>query len=355
MYQLNKNTLLPVLREALVDIAGLRACFEKFYPKIQADNVLTGNTLDLQTLALLNWAESEGRLNDLLQKLVDDPPHGHSGLEYTIFALTQGEIMKTKTSDRPQVQPYQDWFAADIPFVDRSDLRKHLEELAGSPPGPRSVLVIEGQDLSGKTHSTRLAKQCQPADRLVSIDINDYQTRFNALDLARGIMQYRDEEGLPPFDPTKENDAVPRLLSWLIGKLKTRKMWLIIDHCNRQSMTDAARELLLMLTQRVEQGELPNVRLILVDVERNKLPGRLKFATRHDIATPPSVDHIRKWCKSLSDAARRNNSVDQLNRWADEIFIGLDQSFGDPQERYLELENRLRNTAEKILASEVLG
>jgi hypothetical protein len=223
-----------------------------------------------------------------------------------------------------------------------------LEELDGSQ-GANRVLVIEGDHLSGKSYSVRLATQCQPRDRSIVINIADYEsTTCDILELAQRFTEYR-EEKLPSYDSTKENEAVGRVLGWLVEKLKTRQLWLIVDHCNRPVVTEAARDLLIKLAQKIEEGLLPNVRLILVDLDWSKLPLRLKDNARRDTAEPPSKEQVSEWFKSLAEAAEKNYQPSRLSQLADGVYMNLDQSSVDANERYLEIEKRLCNAAQEIL------
>lgn len=140
---------------AFLTVEDLRTWLQTYYtaglPRLSSGN------LEHELSNLITWAKAKDGMETFLQQLTDHSPRGDTELPAMIFALTLGEIKaQPKTRNGlPVVPPHQSWLAADRPFVNRKDLRKHLEDLATSPPRARCILVIEGKDARGRASPSR--------------------------------------------------------------------------------------------------------------------------------------------------------------------------------------------------------
>lgn len=352
----NEQALLfDKLVTAFLTFEALRTWLQAYYaaglPRLGAGN------LEHELSNLITWAKAQDGMETLLQQLADHPPHGDTGLPPIIFALTVGEIKaRAKTNNGlPDVPPHQRWFAADRPFVNREELRQHLQDLENSPPGARCILVIEGNARSGKTFAVSLARACQaPANLRPTIDMEKfalYGQQVNARDLA--VLIVGDKDGCPEYDETKDSQAVPGLLYWISNRLTTRTLWVIIDHCNRKPLTQGASELLVEFAGTVRNGDLPNVRLILVDFDCEAFDPAWREDVRHDRAVLPDSATVKEWCRQLATAARRKYTEELAARWAGDVFASLDVLSHEDGTWHKELERRLRHAVDRILACEV--
>ena len=288
--------------------------------------ILEQGNLKEELANLISWANAEDGMREFLQTLADHPPRGDKDLPKTIYAMTLREIeARAQTANGlPQVAPHLSWFAADRPFVNRKELRDHLADLDASPPGARCILVIDGDERSGKSFAVSLAIGCQvPERRLPTINIDDYAKVGAILDVRKLACHIAgDDQGCPAYDETKEDEAVPSMLFWVSNRLKAKQLWIILDHLNRKSLTSAAVSLLTLLTERIRIGELPSVRLILVDFDRNQLPPEWRDAVRHDRAVLPDRDRVEEWCKQIATAARRKHSPEEVKQWVSDVSRG---------------------------------
>jgi len=282
----------------------------------------------------------------LLRELMDHPPRDRQKMEFLVFLMSGGAVRRSQTA-HGWPPPPDGWFVSSRPFVDRDDLRRLLRELASAAPGPASVLVIEGDRQSGKSHGIRMAIPCAPADRVV-IDIDEWgeASPMRADDLARAIDNYTDRpnDNFPAFDPTKEDEAVPRLLAWLVAKLRGRNAWIIIDHLNRPALTRAAYDLVCKLAGRVGIGELTNIRMVIAGIERNALPGGLAWGAKRDMAILPDPERFKDWCRSLAQHTNKPCDDPLISTLVNDVF-----NSGGTNPGVLGLERRIAAAAEKII------
>jgi hypothetical protein len=140
---------------------------------------------------------------------------------------------------------------------------------------------------------------------------------------------------------------------WLTGKLKGKSLWIIIDHCNRRVLTQGARSILTGLAARLHQGALPDVRLIMVDFDRNELPKEWRDLVRHDRAVLPDEKCVEEWCQKLATAARRQYLPGAPSKWAREVFSHLTARNRTDGTWHAELNLQLRDVVNQIMACQV--
>jgi hypothetical protein len=325
----------PTFRQQLADtlvsefqtIAAFELWITQHITNENVANIVRQNVLfDARAFDFIQWFIAQGRETEVLQMLADDPPNGSRELPNLIFMATHGDVQaagNTRTGIKP-IDPHDDWFVTQRPFANRRKLRDDLRAFDQAAPGADSVLVIEGDRFTGKSYSIRFAVQCAPQSRFVVVDIGEWgETPMTAKDLAHAIDGYKDRQDFPSFDITKEDEAVPRLLTWLTGKLKGTKSWVIIDHCNRPALTRAAATLLVKLASNIESGFLPGVKLILADIERAKLPGALPHRSRHDRAVLPDETAVRQWCETFATHLNKTVTAQQITDFVSEVFAGI--------------------------------
>ena len=340
-----------LLQRAIVDAFQSKDALDNWvslHSGEQVDNVLTKGRLDERATELIKWAEASGKTTTILQALADNPPNGSTTLPAIISLLTANEVQPTAARRRgiPPIAPHRDWFVTSRPFANRQDLRDVLETLDAAAPGPDSVLVIDGDHLSGKSYSIRFAVQCAPPDRFVVVDVHDWQESIlNAKVLAENIDPAHGTYA--PFDETKESAAVPNILAWLSSRLQGRRHWIIVDHCSRGNLTEAAESLLFKLAGKIEKGFLPGTRLVLADVQRSRLPDSLKTKSRYDRAALPTREHVKLWCKTLGHHIGKPPTSTTLDEYVDEVFAGVTTATSNSDFVTL-LEERLSTVFDKI-------
>lgn len=303
-------------------------------------------SLEVELNNLMLACKANDDMQELLQNLCDGPPAPE--LPPMIFAFTLGAI-KSHTVQQGQLPLHQRSFVAGRPFVNRTNLRQHLHELA-TATGGRRVLVIDGDDRCGKSFAMSMAIEISAPDRVQwQIDIDDYAksgTTLTARDFAVAIVGH--ESGCPAFDITKENEAVPGLMLWVTNALHNKQIWIMIDHCNRQVMTHAARRLLEKLVERLYQGGLAGVRLILADFNRQALSRPLQNTIRYDRAELPTRPHVEDWCRQVAILRQKPIPPAKLDEWAGYVFENLDDYSHSDGSWHLELEKRLMEVAQRI-------
>ncbi len=349
----DRALLIDELRKAILTVDALHTWLRAHYAAALPE--LLPGTLRDELTNLLVWAEGDGDILFLLQKLADHPPS--AAIPFMIYAYTHTQIkpQEEKTNrGLPPVSPDKSWFAASRPFVNRAPLRDHLRELEHSA-GAESVLVIDGDPRTGKSFAVSLALGFEIARKSqIPLDIDDFARvgmQMDARNLAV-LIAGGDEAGCPLFDETKEDEAVPRLLYWLTSKLKAKSQWIIIDHCNRRVLTRGARTLLGDLVARLRSGALPDVRLILVDFDLKALPDEWRDSVRHDSARLPDEHCVAEWCEQLASAAQRQCSADAPEQWARHVFSVLDTRSRSDGSWHSELERQLHQVFKQIMACE---
>jgi hypothetical protein len=311
---------------------------------VNPNNIIIGaKALRAQILDLLTWSEAQGRDQEVLQLLADFPPGGSLTIRSAIFRLTDGDV-RPRGTQMPPVAPCDDWFVTQRPFVNRKHFRSLLGTLDVAGPGGDSILVIEGSKASGKTHSVRFAKQCA-AHRKIAVDVKDWTGNLmSAGELAAAIYPF---ESVPAYDPTKEDAAVPRLMTWLLGKLNDgQPTWVLLDHCTLPNLSQGATALLALFSSKIEAGDLPQVRLIIADIDRKYLPKGLQ---RVDVADLPQRVDVQHWCETLADHLGKAYQPADIVGYVDSVFAGLPAA---PAPELLTgvLETRLADVYKKIQA-----
>jgi hypothetical protein len=288
-------------------------------------NMLVGGTFEAKIASLVIWAESHGRDMELYQLLADYPPAAGAMLPGLVYYITDGAV---KPNGGIRGPAYDNWFVTERPFANRSTLHTAMAGLNAALPGPKSILMIDGPKLSGKSYGLRLAVRYAAPVGVVPVDIVEWgSNQMYAWDLAAAI--YPDGEAdlnARHYDPTKESAAVPQLITWLKAKLlKAPKTWIVLDHCNRPNLTESAADLLGKFVALVEGGWLGNVRLLIADADPAKLP-KLKGRSAWDTATLPDRVAVKKWCTELADHLDKAGALKQPCTEA-EIDLQLDGVF----------------------------
>jgi hypothetical protein len=348
------DPLVRVIMEEFGTPEGLLAWVQGNIPGHNAHNVVHGDKFIAQATNLLVWANADGIGMGLLQLLADNPPNASAKLQSILNFLTRGQI-RPSLSELPPVLPHERLMVTSRPFANRFPLRDKLQRLAAAGPGADSVLIIEGKQRSGKSYGVRLALQCGPPTSR-EVDFGTWGSdQVFVWDLAQAIYpQASHELNARKFDPTKEDAEVPWLFNWLSGKLHPGPpTWILLDHCNRATISRASGALLFKLAQAVERGALPEVRLVLADIAPTSLPAELhKNKNRWDTAGLPDRAAVLDWCKKVAAGLQALGRLakpctpEQIDSWVESVFAPTadGETFVDV------LEPRLRDVYEEMRA-----
>jgi hypothetical protein len=348
---------IPLLRDTIVRAFvdpeifrdWVRAWLAIYVPEENVFNLVrAGVTFNVQVYDVLEWAEANGRMQELLQALADKPPSGSTSFARQVYVLSGGTvILPVSPLGGAPIPPCDDWFVTKRPFVNRKQLREALKSLDTADAGPDSVLVVDGPSKTGKSYGLRFAVKCAPQTRFFPVDVADWgDVPMNAEDLAKAIFPDT-TDGFPPFDVTKEDDAVPRLHQWLTARLRGTQRWIIIDHCRRPNLTRAAESLLFKLAGTLAKQYLPGVRLIVADIDRTKLPESLPSLSRYDLTSLPNREAVEDWCRGVAKHLDKSPTDEQIRGYVDQVFEGFNGSI-DPPTFALVLESRLARVLDGI-------
>lgn len=320
-----RKQLVDAIKKAFLTAAAVESWLAEEFDE-NVGNMFVGASFDDKIAYLVTWANARGA-ETLLQKLADRPPGGSVLLQIEVASISG---IRPANADFAPVAPHVDWFVTKRPFANRKGLRAALQTFDQAAPGADSVLVIEGDRFSGKSYGVRFARQCAPPGRFVSVDVAQYyEGQMNVAELVHAIDRHTERHDFPSFDKTKEAEAVPRMVGWITAKLSGPvTTWLIVDHCDRPNLTDPARELLLRLATNIEDGTLTNVKLILADIDRKKLPAVLR-GSRHDRAILPNQKEVEEWCQGLATHLGQGCTEEQIKAYAKDVFAGLDGLDGE--------------------------
>lgn len=320
---MNNAKLVDAIVKAFADQDALKAWVGLRVPGARVASIFSGGTLDRHVFEFWEWAQAHTREIEVLQLLADHPPVGGTQLASMIYLASDG-VVRSRASMQmgiPPIAPVKDWFVTKRPFVNRKEFRDALETLDVAQDGSDSVLLIDGDRSSGKSFGIRFAKRVAPPG-FIEVDPAEWGTvKMTAADVAAILTTTLDDP--PKIDLTKEDEAVPRLFELVKQKLKGTGAWVIADHCQRGNLTRAAESLLLKLSSAIEGGSLPGVRMIMADVDREKLSPTLKKNSRYDRAALPSREHVRLWCESLSAHIGKPCTAVVLDEIVNDVFKGL--------------------------------
>jgi Effector-associated domain 1 len=178
------------------------------------------------------------------------------------------------------------WYRNDDPYtssfvglrsaravIDRRDLRVALRELAEDQYW---VLVVHGTARSGKTHTWRLVDHLRTAGRLVGVNrfarvtTHDWSDEVTGEALAQSLASRLSLT--IDLNPSGELDdaRVRKFLDHLVGVYPNGDgvtRWIILDGLDRPAVKEGARDLARGLIRLVEDGELPQTRLIVTGLD----------------------------------------------------------------------------------------
>lgn len=342
---------IQIMQQEFESPAALLAWLQTHVHGANPHDILGNGLFNEQVARLSVWLEAEGREFEVWQLLVNHPPKPGLRLAVMIDVISDQRI-RPKGTDMPPVPPHKSLFTTGLPFANRTNLRDQLETLGTAVPGADSVLLIDGERSSGKSYSLRLVRDCATPNVFHSTDFSRWgSVQMHAWDLAGEMFPPAlTEVTADKFDATKEEAAVPGLVSWIKGKLHPGpQRWIVIDHCNRPNLTTAAQSFLYHFAAEVAMGSLPEVRLVLADAGTVKLPPELKGKTRSDAADLPDRKAVRDWCDNLARSLNKPHTAAELDSYVNDVFAGFAAT--PPRSDFaVVLEPRLNEVRAKIRA-----
>ena len=155
-------------------------------------------------------------------------------------------------------------------IVDREQLRRHLRDLSS---GMYKVLLVEGGPRSGKSHTWRLIEHLMtagppaglPMFSAVKVSIHSLGTQVNAGEIM-GTLADRLGLDLNLAASSEMPDARTRkMVDRFIGQLPDdgKIRWIVIDGLDRPGVDPDCVDLARRLVSVIEEGELPNTRLVI--------------------------------------------------------------------------------------------
>jgi hypothetical protein len=212
-------------------------------------------------------AVRERRLDALIGPVVKDDPAFGLNLEQRLAELAGA----TAGGWYPCDDPYRCGFVgpgASRAVVDRQRFRDGLRSLAAED---YRVLVVSGPPGSGKTHSWRLIDHLRQAGKLAGHKCIRVSTHIWGNTEVTGEMVAQavaDRLGLDIRLSSSGELADARarkLLGLLVGKYPADGVtrWIVLDGLDRPRVHDSARDVCRQLITMVDDGELPNTRLVI--------------------------------------------------------------------------------------------
>lgn len=229
------------------------------------------------------------------------------------------------------------WYRHDDPYeysfvglrtaravIDRIGLRSGLRELAEDQYW---VLVVHGQPRSGKSHTWLLVDHLRTAGKLVGVNRFVRVTTHNwsgevtgeaiTQSLAAKLGLSIDLASSGELDDAR----VRKFLDHLVGVYPggdgiTR--WIILDGLDRPGVQEGVRDLARGLIQLVEDGELPQTRLIVTGLETLGL--HVGYAVRTEEI--PAIDRalLRAFLTDVAKHLGRTTCDGELEEWIAEIL-----------------------------------
>jgi hypothetical protein len=229
------------------------------------------------------------------------------------------------------------WYRHDDPYkhsfvglrsaravIDRGGLRSGLRELAEDQYW---VLVVHGQPRSGKSHTWLLVDHLRTVGKLVGVNrfvrvtTHHWSGEVTGEAIAQSLAA---KLGLSiDLTPSGELDdaRVRKFLDHLVGVYPggdgiTR--WIILDGLDRPGVQEGARDLARGLIQLVEDGELPQTRLIITGLDPLGL--NVGYAVRTEEI--PAIDRalLRAFLADVATHLGRTTCDGELEEWIAEIL-----------------------------------
>jgi hypothetical protein len=231
---------------------------------------------------LVEWADGEGRLGEMLEKL-----RGYKSGEDVLKVLSGITTAPSGADDDAELL-----YVDGQPFVNRDDLHRKLIDLA-QPKGKR-ILIVRGERYYGNSHAReRIFRLAERRDfHYVDIRLQQYGTaEIRPYDLGVAIAGAMKLEFSREVSDPKDSRWSVNFLNWLQGNLdRKQRWWIIIDDFepDKVGVPRAVFEFIELLAARMD-GTLSPLRLVLITWDRELPSAIMPFVEREDVQ--PVTDH----------------------------------------------------------------
>jgi hypothetical protein len=327
----DRKKLLEALDEAFPEVADFEA-LAFYHLNVSLEKVTDSPTRkDRVMMGLIQWAENGDRVPDLLVGARTLNP-GNRLLEVVAAAIT--EKIKAYAPAYRARDPFLVCLPRlDLPFVDRSGLRRTLRAMIDG--GGKAILAVQGDARMGKTHTSHLisylANNVRDADgnhvyKTVAIHLADYSPNFDAGDFAEqvALQLSRPQSGATiPRRPESEQESrwEGRVASWILGEVRDavrqsnlQQVWLVVDGFQQTAVGQSTRDLLRRLANQAHY-HVPEMRVILLD-HPDAIPDMERFIERDRIGWP-AKDDVEEFFRQVVAGTGRTIDDELLGRLTD--------------------------------------
>jgi hypothetical protein len=211
----------------------------------------------------------------------------------------------------PAADPLARSILNNIPFINRTTLRKQLAVLETPAAEAQPILVVNGNDKSGKSYSTNYIEYYSDVRKSVTtyrIPLEPgTELETSAKDIAQDMvyLMSRPLNGMPQYDGTNLKRSCKELVNWVLSEASQTpsQHWFVLDNFRENNLRPDVREFLLVLSDQITNGIFKRkCRLILIGTDRAMLtvdPGRIE----EEIIKPCNLEDITKAVEEILERA----------------------------------------------------
>jgi hypothetical protein len=225
---------------------------------------------------LIRWAESEGRVPELLRGALQGNPTNQvlvAVCSLLLLAIAQRQPSKHYQPPNPYGTSL---IPGGRPFLGRRELRHALAQL--SQPRAEGILVVNGPARSGKSYSIELIRYVTHWDDkflVAAVDVKWQSSgQIGPDELLRGIaLQLGFRLDNFPGQRSQSSRWVRELADWFNGEVRQsgKTCWIVLDGFDHPDIPMETLELIHRLMLQAIRGS-ENLRLILLQYSENQLP-----------------------------------------------------------------------------------
>jgi effector-associated domain 1 (EAD1)-containing protein len=238
------------------------------------DQISLASDLSAVLLKIITTAEDEGWIGNLVDAAIVLRPASQD------LSTARAELNTIITAEREDHYAAC-WLLGDRVMVNRTMLRKALCRLS-QPETGKHILVVQGPELSGKSHSLQLVRYLEERRggfKLIWTDLFRLAAGAESRlvlpqDLGQALVDQIGLTGMPARENEKDERWVQRFCDWLTGQLATKNIdyWIVIDSFSKTLLPEGTHGLIRELALRIETN-LGRLRLILLSyTDTDNLP-----------------------------------------------------------------------------------
>lgn len=315
---------------------------EKFGARL--NTVVGGRNLTDVVNNLIEWAESKGRVGELVTKACE--------YNLTNAALKAFKEGLARQAASPLSDPHRACLLGEgVPFVARDELRDALRNFFTIG---RRVLVVNGPTYSGKTYSLQMINHLSEALRgynVASISLKEEgTTRLSPHDVAASLAYQMGFTDTPPARAAEMDSRwAKRIRDWLIGKVRASGTpWVFVfDGFDDRDLPDDTHELIHDLIVRVGNRSVPALRLVLLSYRRI-VPDEARRNVRYEVLSEVDRGDVRAFFETLYTDAGGGYEEAALDALVDEVFSSLPATRKEPWEPWRHLGPAIDDALAKL-------